>query len=299
MEGKEIKIQSGEGISQAIKRELKSAGLNDKDFKGNIWSQIRDVLDKGGSTLIHGNDTPQLIGDIWKPIDKKVKTRVNDTISIYETTWNEILGLFESTNVVVKAPEKTDKKEDRPVENVVKEEKIEETVDATADQQQEVQAEETEPVLDIEQIKRNEKRALDVKAQGLGHDSTILSIQAADLLVNVANMEDKPDVESGTEPDYTFQRVSLSNKRSIEVRTDSDGNRSVHVSLGISSGAINSLNVFSDAEVVYKLNPDGKSKVSVMYNYGEDDWEESKETEITNENFNSSMNAVLKKMFCE
>ena len=53
-----------------------------------------------------------------------MKTRVNDTISIDETTWNEILGLFESTNVVVKAPEKTDKKEDRPVENVVKEENI-------------------------------------------------------------------------------------------------------------------------------------------------------------------------------
>ena len=260
METKEIKIQSGEGISQAIKRELKSAGLKDSDFKGNIWSQIRDVLDKGGSTLTHGKDTPLLIGDIWKPINKNVRTRVNDTISIDENTWNEILGLFKSSSVAVKAPQKAEKKEEKPVENVIKEEKKEvaaeeKPVKPEEPVKQAEQTKEPEPAVDPEQIKRNEKRALDVSSQKLGHDSTMLSMRAADMLVNVANMEDKPDVESGTEPDYTYERVSLSNNRSIEVRTDSEGRRNVHVTMGAGNGAINSINVFSDAEVVYRLNP--------------------------------------------
>ena len=90
---KEINIQRGEGVSQAIKRQLKEEGVREEQFKGSVWSKIQQALQDNESTLSHKGKESK-IGELWATLKTNVKTYVDDVLKITDTTWNKIVGLF-------------------------------------------------------------------------------------------------------------------------------------------------------------------------------------------------------------
>lgn len=92
----EISIKQGEGISQAIKRQLKDEGVQDNQFTGNVWSKIQQSLNDGVSVIKHGEKETK-IGELWTTLKQNVMTYINDTLKIADNTWNKIKGLFNGT----------------------------------------------------------------------------------------------------------------------------------------------------------------------------------------------------------
>lgn len=92
----DISIKKGEGISQAVKRQLNEEGIQDNQFTGSIWSKIQQSLNDGVSVIKHG-DKETKIGELWTELSKNVKTYVDDILKIAENTWNSIKSLFTST----------------------------------------------------------------------------------------------------------------------------------------------------------------------------------------------------------
>ena len=90
---KEISIQKGEGVSQAIKRQLKEEGVSEEQFRGSVWSKIHQALKDNESKISHkGQETK--IGDAWDTLRTNVKTYVDDILKIADTTWSKIKELF-------------------------------------------------------------------------------------------------------------------------------------------------------------------------------------------------------------
>ena len=94
----DISIQKGEGVSQAIKRQLiEEEGIQENQFTGSIWSKIHSALKDDSSTITH-NDNEQKIGDLWVELGSSVKTYAEDELKIEETTWAKIKALFIKSN---------------------------------------------------------------------------------------------------------------------------------------------------------------------------------------------------------
>ncbi len=95
----DIRIEDGEGISQAIKRTLiRECGVaaNNANFdKASIWMQVMNAIhaDEAGNTISHNGNT-QSIGSKWDDLKKNVIVHADDMIKIADTTWNKILGFF-------------------------------------------------------------------------------------------------------------------------------------------------------------------------------------------------------------
>ena len=88
-----ISIQKGEGISQAILRQLKNSGLSSKNLSLSAWTQIHDALKDNKSILEKKGESKSSIGDSWEPLSANVKTEVNDTLKIDNSTWEKIKSL--------------------------------------------------------------------------------------------------------------------------------------------------------------------------------------------------------------
>ena len=91
----EISIKQGEGVSQAIKRQLMNEGIQANQFKGSIWSKIQQSLQDGASVIQHGEKETK-IGELWTSLSQNVKTYINDVLKIVDSTWNNIKSLFTS-----------------------------------------------------------------------------------------------------------------------------------------------------------------------------------------------------------
>ena len=95
----EIRIEDGEGISQAIKRKLiDECGVaeNDPNFdKASIWTKVMNAFqDEGAENTISHNGNAQSIGSKWNDLKNHVIVHAGDMIKIADTTWNKILGFF-------------------------------------------------------------------------------------------------------------------------------------------------------------------------------------------------------------
>lgn len=339
----DITIKQGEGISQALKRQLMSEyGVKGKQFNQDVWKKIQAALQDGKSTLTNRKAETKLIGDLWQPVTKNVSTHVNDVISIDDTTFKEILGFFGSSEAIkpaavaeetkitpVQPPKvqpspvvadaaadsevKSQKAADVKSEPILADTKLQEEIKdinkpaapVAAENKQTVSNLNTEEVAlretpDLETVIISEKKALTQPMRNIRHhDSAILAYKANDVLVDVANMEDKPDIETGQEGDYRYQISSLSNNRAIEVRTYDDGHRSVHVTFDKIDDKSKYLFRFEGAEVVYDIGLDGKTTMRIINSFGHDDSEEVDSLEIQQNEFGQTLNGLVKKIFCE
>ena len=95
----EIKIQNGEGISQAIKRKLingYSVTANNENFsKASIWTKVMNTFQADGanSTISHNGKTKS-IGSEWDTLKKNVIVYTGNVIKIATATWKKILEIF-------------------------------------------------------------------------------------------------------------------------------------------------------------------------------------------------------------
>lgn len=332
----DITIKQGEGISQALKRQLMTEyQVKGKQFNQDVWKKIQTALNDGKSTLTNKKAGTKLIGDLWKPDTKNVSTRVDDVISIDDSTFKEILGFFGAAETVKSLPAAGEAKivpapvvsepaasvsktktqeqiEPQPapvftdnklkVETNNADKPVKTTMPETKEEAPEIKSKAVpQPEApDLETTILNEKKALTQSIRNIKHhDTAVLMYKATDVLVDVANMEDKPDVEFGQESDYSYQISSLSNNRAIEVRTYEDGHRSVHVTFDKMDDKTKYLFNFEGAEVVYDIGNDGKTTMRIINSYGQDDSEEVDSVEIQQNEFNKTLDGLIKKIFCE
>lgn len=88
----EITLNSNEGISQAILRELKSEGVLTSNMDKEAWTNIFDEFKNDTESKI--NDTK--VGEAWNDFYKKYNTEKNDKLTIAEATWNKIKEFAEA-----------------------------------------------------------------------------------------------------------------------------------------------------------------------------------------------------------
>lgn len=233
----EISIQKGEGVSQAIKRQLIAEGIQENQFTGSIWSKIHSALKDDTSTIKH-NGNEQKIGDLWVELGSNVKTYVNDELKILEATWSKIKGFFTKSNNGTQTS--TTKKGSGSTNNTA----------STGNKD----AQENE-------IKAALKTR--VKQENENHKKANLELEAAeDLLAKASVMTEKNNkMYKGHNYDvnYDYYGIKMNDNGTqwIEARKFSSGIVKVRVSTKNDPGGSNK------SEVTYVFDKDGKCKICV------------------------------------
>ena len=240
----EISIQKGEGVSQAIKRQLIAEGIQENQFTGSIWSKIHSALKDNTSTIKH-NGNEQKIGDLWVELGSNVKTYVNDELKILEATWSKIKGFFTKSNNGTQTS--TTKKGSGSTNNTA----------STGNK--DAQENEIKAALKTRVKQKNEN-----------HKKANLELEAAEaLLAKASVMTEKNEIYKGHNVDdnYDYYGIVMNADVTqwIEVRKFPNGTVKVHVSTKKDS------EVKNRPEVTYEFDKGGKCKIWVdtdRANYG-------------------------------
>lgn len=244
----EISIQKGEGVSQAIKRQLIAEGIQENQFTGSIWSKIHSALKDDTSTIKH-NGNEQKIGDLWVELGSNVKTYVNDELNILEATWKKIIGFFTKSNNGTQTS--TTKKGSGSTNNTA----------STGNK--DAQENEIKAALKARVKQKNEK-----------HKKANLELEAAEaLLAKASVMTEKNNKmykghNDDNNSDYYVIDMNDDGTQWIEVRKyPNNGTVEVAVSTKEDSGNENA------SEVLYSFDKDGKCKIWVDTDDTNDEYE--------------------------